>query len=123
MAGRNGVVLTPEALAKLQAERYAKVDAYLEQLGNQVSIQNQCLDVVVGAAISHGGLPADLDERAALFDSCRAFAGALAADKLTRFNAGVRDLLAELKVTDVPEYVQWAARRVGVELVPRSDNH
>lgn len=121
MAGRNGVVLTDAALAKLQEERFKRVDAHLEQLGQQVSIRNGCFDIVVGSAIKHQGLPTG-DEQGPFLEEARRLADAMAAMKLRDFHERGKSLLAELKVADVPDAIAWSARQCGVELVERTDN-
>jgi hypothetical protein len=121
MAGRNGVVLTDAALAKLKAERYEKVNEHLEQLGQQVAIRNGCLDVVVSAALKNQGLPTG-DEQAAFLTEARRLADAMSAMKLRDFHERGKALLAELKVSDVPDAIVWSARQCGVELVERTDN-
>ena len=121
MAGRNGVVLTDSALAKLQAERFGRVNDHLEQLGQQVSIRNGCLDVVVSAALKHQGLPGQDDQHAFLVEA-RRLADAMAELKLRDFHERGKKLLAELKVSDVPDAIVWSARQCGVELVERDDN-
>lgn len=122
MSNKKSIILPDAARQQLEAERFSQIDSHLEQLGNQVSVQNQTLDIVLAAALAQG-IPDDPNQ-AAFVARCVGLADVIAAHKLRRFNEGVREVIKLLNVHNLPPHVEWAARRAGVELLePVPDNH
>lgn len=114
---KHGKVIVPDnALRQLQQERMQHIDRHLEQLGNFTSIENAALDLCLKEALRHG-FPVTQEARESLMEHSVAMAKLISAERLKRFNVGVKEVCKELNVRDLPDHVVWAGRRAGVELV------
>ncbi len=113
-------IIRPEAgLKQLQQQRMKDIENHLEQIGNFTSIRNQAMDLVLKAALETEGVPVAPIDQAALVSRCSSLAALISAERLQRYNEGVRDVCAELNVHDLPDFVVWAAKRAGVDLFKR----
>lgn len=117
------ILLTEGAKREVEEAGSARIDAHLQVFGQQRSVFNQDLDMVVKVALQTRGLPFDEKERGELLKECVAFATELSTLKLRTYNEGVRELINKFGVTDVPDEVKWAASRVGVQLLDDSPAH
>lgn len=117
------LILSDAAKRELAEAGASKIDSHLEVFGQQRSVFNQDLDLVVKAVLETEGLPHDGAERIDLLQDCAAFARELSLFKLRTYNEGVKELLVKFKVNDVPAEIQWAAARVGVKLLDDPESH
>ena len=117
------LILSDAAKRELAEAGSAKIDRHLEVFGQQRSVFNQDLDLVVKASLERHGVPTDAASTAKTLEDCVAFATELSKLKLRTYNEGVKELLVKFGVTDVPAEIQWAAARVGVTLLEDPPSH
>lgn len=117
MPMQNRVHVPPDALKKLQQERMDHIEGHLSELGKQLSIENQDLDLVVKAQLTLFGVPLTPEGKKDLLDEAIAMASLLSSHKLKKLNLGVKGICKLLNVHDIPDNILWSARRAGVELL------
>lgn len=111
------VIVEGDSLKKLQQERAEHIDSHLQELGKQLSIENQDLDMVLRAELETCTVPPTDGERRALLARCVSMAELVSRHKLQKLNNEVKGICKLLNVRDLPEHIIWSARRTGVELV------
>lgn len=111
------IQLPGNALEQLQNERMAKIQSYMDELGKHASIEHQAFDLVLAGELGRVPVPHTETARAELVERCTAMAQLVARAKLQRLNEGVKQIMREQNIHDVPDHVAWSARRAGVELV------
>ncbi len=112
---RQRVILPSNALAKLQNERMAAIDSHLQELAKHLAVENADLDLVVRAAIEHGGMP-EPGHHETFLGNCLELATRLSRHKLRKLHTEVKAIAVELNVHEAPPAIVWSARRAGVEL-------
>lgn len=110
------VIVEGDSLKKLQQERAEHIDSHLQELGKQLSIENQDLDMVLRAHLEHG-IPVNAVDQQYTLDTCVAMAALISSHKLRKLNNEVKGICKLLNIRDLPEHIIWSARRTGVELV------
>lgn len=105
------------ALEQLRNERMMKIQAYLDELGKSVAIEQSAFDLVLRCELEHIRLPTEPAAQAELVARCQSMAAQVARAKLRLLHAGVKEIMREQNVADVPEHIVWSARRSGVELL------
>lgn len=108
----------PDALKKLQQERMEEIGNYLDQISNFTITENQATDLVLKAELDRNGVPDTQEGRVELLKRCVAMAKLISAERLTRYNEGVAEVCKLKNIHDLPDFVTWSAKRVGVELFP-----
>ena len=126
-AGRT-VAVPEDAIQRYRAEMMQKVQDYLNELGKHESVRNEAFNILLIEAVR--GLPwlpgETIEQRCARLsnadlEAIDGVAGRVADLKLRRNFSRAKALLAELNVDDLPDFVVWSARQVGVNLVSASD--
>ena len=115
---RKGVLLTEEALAKLQAERIAIVQMHWDEVAKRYANRDMARDLVLKAELERNGVPDSEEGRLALFERCDAMARLISDKRLTASWEAKGEVLKALNVRDVPPHIEWAAAQLGVKLVP-----
>lgn len=114
---KNLIQLPGDALEKLQQERLQKIQAYMDELGKHASIEHQAFDLVMSKVLKMRHLNGTAEEKRELVEKAGAIAQEITRYKLQRLNEGVKQIMREQNVHDVPAHIAWSARRAGVELV------
>lgn len=114
---RNRVIQLPGgALEQLRQEQLMKIQAHLEELGKQNEMRFSDFNMVLRECLRNmmGGTESPAD----IIKDVESIASAITAHKMKLHYEGVRDVIRDLNVQDLPDHVTWAARRAGVELEP-----
>lgn len=118
------IAVPEDAIRRYRAEMLQRVQEHLNELGKHETVRNEAFNILMSEAVrSHHGLPAEtIAQRFSRFttadlEAIDRVAAEVADLKLRRNFNRAKSLLAELKVDDLPDYVVWSAKQVGVELV------
>ncbi len=110
--------LTDGAMEKLIAERDAKAQHHLNEMGKDQGITDSAMNAVVLAAIQRDGLP---ENPAEFYEKCRAIASVISTAQIRRKHEGVRDLLKHLNIHQCAPALIWSAKQAGVEMFPEAE--
>ena len=121
MSKKRLIALPKSALEQLQQEQIQSIQWHLDELGKIRAIKNADFDTALKAELARAGVPAAPSAVADVMARCIAMSEAVSAHKLKAHYEEIRFLIRELKVTDVPEPILWAARQCGVNLLPEDE--
>lgn len=109
------IIATEKALAEMQQQRTAAIQHHCDELNKYLAIKNSALNATILGAIQQGGVPAVADQDDFLA-RCTALADKLSSKQLREKAEGLKMVLKECNVHEVPPPLVWGAKLAGVDL-------
>lgn len=117
MAKKRSNIIVPAEFQQKQADRdAAKIQAFSNELGQVQSRRLELNTMLLQAAVTRDGLPNSEEQAALMTKAAMTLArNTIEADCREKWTA-IRDLFAELKFEGPQPHLEWAAKKVGVQL-------
>lgn len=116
-----GILLTQSGLDKSRAERLMVAQKYLNEVGQNQTIEIAAMNSCMGSAIQHHGLP-EVADATAFVEKVIAVANELTRRQLAQKYQGIIAACAHknMKLPDVSPVMDYAAKCYGVDTGPAS---
>jgi hypothetical protein len=108
-----------KALERMKREELERLGEHFQALQTEQSAAVSTRNTLLAAIVQHGGmsvLPATAAEAEQFCDRIEVLAKVLARRHNAERHVALKELVAELKVRDLPDHLVWAAAKAGVTI-------
>ena len=106
---RSTIQQVDAATQQAKAARQASITHHLEELGKQLRMKQDVMELALRAELERGGVPQDSLAQQELLERCEAFAALAGRRRAEELHREVAALARHLNVQDFPAATVWAA--------------